>query len=178
MVDGQNYQVITTVGVDRPGLVNDLSELILEAGANVEDSRMVALGGSFACMVLVAGDVASMQSVRERLPAFAADKGLTCTCEPTTSAASRLQGTKYHVELSGLDHRGIVRQVAAALAQLEVNIDAMDTRLVPAPMSGALTFELFADVTAPPNLPLDALRARLEAVCEEENLDLTLEPHS
>lgn len=174
MVEGETHQVITTVGVDRRGLVGELSALILEAGGNVEDSRMVALGGSFACMVLVTGDADALRSIRERLPAFAKDKRLTYTCEPTTSAASRPEGTRYALDVSGLDHRGIVRQVATALTQLEVNIDTLDTRLVPGPMSGQPTFELVAQVTAPPSLPLETLRARLDEVCEIENLDLDL----
>ena len=53
-MDGdRRYVVLTAVGPDRPGLVNQLSSLIREAGASIEDSRMAILGGEFAMILLV-----------------------------------------------------------------------------------------------------------------------------
>ena len=45
--------VITAVGPDRPGLVDELTAFLLEVGANVADSSMVNLGGQFALLMLV-----------------------------------------------------------------------------------------------------------------------------
>ncbi len=49
----KSYLVLTAVGPDRPGLVSEISSLVLAAGANLEDSRMAILGGEFALLVLV-----------------------------------------------------------------------------------------------------------------------------
>ena len=49
------YLVISALGKDRPGIVNLLSQAILEAGCNIQDSRMTVLGGEFALMLLVSG---------------------------------------------------------------------------------------------------------------------------
>jgi len=49
------YLVISALGKDRPGLVNQLSHAILDAGCNIQDSRMTVLGGEFALMLLVTG---------------------------------------------------------------------------------------------------------------------------
>ena len=48
--------VISALGDDRPGIVNDLSTVILEYGCNIADSRMSVLGGEFALILLVAGN--------------------------------------------------------------------------------------------------------------------------
>mgnify|MGYP003446493178 FL=1 len=49
------YLVISALGKDRPGIVNLLAQAILEAGCNIQDSRMTVLGGEFALMLLVSG---------------------------------------------------------------------------------------------------------------------------
>ena len=40
--------VITALGADRPGIVNELSEALYARQLNIEDSRMSVLGGEFA----------------------------------------------------------------------------------------------------------------------------------
>ena len=40
--------VVTVIGNDRPGIVERLSEVVLTAGANWEESRMARLAGKFA----------------------------------------------------------------------------------------------------------------------------------
>ena len=41
----KKYFVISALGKDRPGIVHELSKVILDSGCNVEDSRMTVLGG-------------------------------------------------------------------------------------------------------------------------------------
>ena len=40
--------VVTVIGNDRPGIVERLSDVVLAAGANWEESRMARLAGKFA----------------------------------------------------------------------------------------------------------------------------------
>ena len=54
-MSSRQYQVLTAVGRDRPGLVEKISSLLLGAGANLEDSRMAILGGEFALILLFSG---------------------------------------------------------------------------------------------------------------------------
>ncbi len=51
-----HHAVLTAIGADRPGLVDEVSAYVLERGGNLEDSRMVNLHGQFAMMLLVSGD--------------------------------------------------------------------------------------------------------------------------
>ena len=52
---GKTYFVISALGDDRPGIVNDLSRVILDCGCNIEDSRMSVLGGEFALILMTSG---------------------------------------------------------------------------------------------------------------------------
>ena len=48
----KTYMILFTVAKDRPGIVDDVSSFLFERGANIEDSRMAALGGCFSIMTL------------------------------------------------------------------------------------------------------------------------------
>ena len=47
--------VITALGEDRPGIVDELSSVLSKKQLNIEDSRMSVLGGEFAILMLVSG---------------------------------------------------------------------------------------------------------------------------
>ncbi len=65
-MSNKSYLVLTAVGPDRPGLVSEISSMVLSAGANLEDSRMAILGGEFALLVLVSGDEKATGEVAAR----------------------------------------------------------------------------------------------------------------
>ena len=50
----RQYLVISAQGSDRPGIVSDLSQAIVEAGCNILTSQMTVLGAEFAAMLLLA----------------------------------------------------------------------------------------------------------------------------
>ncbi|HOW61982.1 MAG TPA: ACT domain-containing protein, partial [Candidatus Contendobacter sp.] len=41
----KNYLVVSALGEDRPGLVNEISRIILDCDCGIVDSRMTVLGG-------------------------------------------------------------------------------------------------------------------------------------
>ena len=168
--------VVTAVGSDATGLVNGVTERIHDAGANIEDSRMAVLGGEFSLMILVEGDADTLGRMREAVSAYAEDRQRLEVFFKDTTRSKPRSGERYQMRVSGLDHRGIVRQIASVLAKSETNVDGMETKLVPAPMSGSLTFVLTAQLTLAPNADAAQLRSALEEVCETENLDIALEP--
>jgi glycine cleavage system regulatory protein len=61
-----SHIVLTTIGDDRPGLVDEVSRYVFERGGNVEDSRMVNLHGQFVIMML-AGHGVNIESMQTRL---------------------------------------------------------------------------------------------------------------
>ena len=45
--------VLSAIGSDRTGIVQDITEVILNCGGNIEESRMTTLGNEFAMLMLV-----------------------------------------------------------------------------------------------------------------------------
>ena len=39
------YKILFSVGKDQPGIVDDISTILFEREANIEDSRMAVMGG-------------------------------------------------------------------------------------------------------------------------------------
>ena len=56
------YIVLTSIGADRPGLVDTVSEYVYSRGGNVEASRAATLGGEFAMIMLVSGEADAVGS--------------------------------------------------------------------------------------------------------------------
>ena len=59
--------VISAVGSDRTGVVQDLTKVILACGGNIEESRMTTLGAEFAMLLLVSGNWATLNKLEQGL---------------------------------------------------------------------------------------------------------------
>jgi glycine cleavage system regulatory protein len=164
--------VLTVIGDDRPGVVEQLADQILAAGANWEESRMARLAGKFAGILRLSVDGERADALSSRLTTF--DPALTVVVERSGDGAERAFRA-LRLELVGNDRPGIIRDIARTLAQHQVNIEELETDVTSAPMSGDALFRARANLRTPPSVALDTLRSRLEALAGELMVDLTLD---
>ncbi|HRE05790.1 MAG TPA: ACT domain-containing protein [Opitutaceae bacterium] len=172
--------VITVIGADRPGLVESVAWVVADCGGNWLDSRMARLGGQFAGMVRVELPAERESALRSSLAAMQ-EKGLTVMVGgvSATDAAPGSEGrTSAHLELVGQDRPGIVRQITGVLVAHAVNVEELTTGTESAPMSGGLLFRAVLEVSLPPGLRLEALRADLEEIAADLMVDVDLKPTS
>ena len=73
--------VITALGNDKPGIVNELSKAILDKGGNITESRMMALSGEFAMMLLVTGEQDCIADINSKLEGIGKPLGFTLTAK-------------------------------------------------------------------------------------------------
>ena len=171
------HAILTAIGADRPGLVDEVSQFIFDRGGNIEDSRMVNLRGQFAIMVLVGGAEEVFGRLRQEMAELTRQTALHAELREAQEAAYgagaalpfRLTGT-------GLDQPGLVHRVAHLLHGLQVNIESLDTRLKPAPYTGAPMFEMELILSVPRTTSLSQLRQNISSLCDELNIDWALEP--
>jgi glycine cleavage system regulatory protein len=174
---------LTVIGPDRPGLVGALSERVAAAGGNWLESRMARLAGQFAGVVLVeAPDDGAADRLARDLGGLEAE-GLRVLVAPGLSGepAAAPTPTGRHaltLELVGQDHPGIVRDIARALAGRGVNIDELATEVASGSFSGERLFRATARLSAPAELPTEALRDALEALANELMVDVDIEEAS
>lgn len=169
-----HFIVMTAVGPDRPGLVNEITRLIHAAGANLEDSRMAILGGEFALLLLISGARTALDQVesqKQRVEAL----GLSVVTKWTERPLASKPFLPYLLKVSGFDRPGIVHQVSELLAKLEVNVQSLESRVAFAPLSGTPMFVLEAQLQVPGQAILRQLRHELMRTCDEVDLDFSLE---
>jgi glycine cleavage system regulatory protein len=164
--------VLTVIGDDKPGIVEQLSDRILATGANWEESRMARLAGKFAGLLRVSVETDRAEQLAGALRALDAG-GLTVVVEPSADGEGA-EPRKVSLEVVGNDHPGIVRDIARVLAQHDVNIEELETEITSAPMSGEALFHARASLRVPPSVAIDRLRGVLESLAGELMVDLSL----
>ncbi|HMK92268.1 MAG TPA: ACT domain-containing protein [Thermoleophilia bacterium] len=169
------YAVLTVVGDDRPGLVDEVTRFVLDCGANLEDGRMVNLHGQFAMMMLLDAAAPVFDCLRARLPALTEASRVRAELTPAGAGRpSAAAAIPYRLTASGMDHPGLVQPVAHLLAERGVNIESAQTTLSHAPVTGAPLFEMEFVLSVPADLAVADLRSALSSLCDELNVDWRL----
>jgi glycine cleavage system transcriptional repressor len=172
-----SHAILTALGADRPGLVDEVSQFIFDRGGNIEDSRMVNLRGQFTIMLLVSADTPALEKMHGDLGKFALKSRLHAELRFVDN--ERIAGEAaltYRLVATAIDQPGIVHRVSHTLRQLQVNIESLDTRLTPAPYTGSPVFEMELIITVPRSVALAQLRQNLGATCDGMNVDWELRP--
>ena len=165
--------VISTIGRDRPGIVNELSEAVFGLGLSIEDSRMTVLGGEFAVLMSVVGDPDTLNTLDRALAERARAADFAYLFRPTEER-STAHTLPYLVRVVAMDHPGIVHGIAGFFSARNINIRELETETERAPHTGTPIFNLTLTVEVPPGTKVAQLRNEFEAFCEERDLDGTL----
>jgi glycine cleavage system transcriptional repressor len=168
--------VVTACGEDRVGLVDGFTRRINEAGCNIEESRMAALGGRFALMIRISGSWDALAKLEARLLPTGEELGLTVISQRTRAARHDKPLIPYTVEVAALDQPGIVNSLASFFSRLHINIEALDTETYPAPHTGAAMFAVHMTLGIPADVHIATLRGDFLDYCDTQNLDATFEP--
>ncbi len=171
------YLVISALGQDRPGIVNDLTQHVAEVGCNIDDSRMTVLGGEFAVLMLVEGNWNAIAKLEAQLPSLEKRLNLTITGKRTTGhPAGQGDGRPYSVEVIALDHPGIVYSLAGFFSSRGINIQDLYTDSYRAAHTGSQMFSANLTVNIPAEIHIARLREEFLDFCDTLNLDAVLEP--
>jgi hypothetical protein len=162
--------VITLVGGDRTGLVESVARVVAEHDGNWLESRMCRLGGEFAGILRVEIPAEKKSAL---LAALQKISGLNVVIQPTQSAVAVTSGRQTKLEIVGSDRPGIVREITAALARANVNVEEFFSELVSAPMSGETLFKASARLQLPEHCDLAALKRDLEKIAADLLVDVS-----
>jgi glycine cleavage system transcriptional repressor len=175
---------VAAIGRDRPGIVAAVTHNLLDHELNVEDSQMTILGGHFTTMMIVSGgDSVDVGALRADLGATARELNLEAVSVEEVADAARAVSVPTHiVTVYGVDHPGIVHAVSAALAQCEVNITDLNTRLVVDEKrvtrangdGGEDLYAMMLEVVLPEGLTVKGLESMLEATRRDQGVEITI----
>lgn len=162
--------VVTVIGPDRPGIVNQLSDAARQFDANWAGSRMASLAGQFAGIVHFEVAERQADALAAALRSLASSGLEVVIARGKSSSAGPLR--RIRLGLVGNDRPGIVRELSGALARRGVSIDELETAIESAPMSAERLFRFNASVSVPAGVGDDDLRRELEALANELMVDL------
>ncbi len=168
--------VISAVGSDRTGVVQDLSEVILSCNGNIEESRMTTLGSEFAMLLLVSGNWATLSKLEKRLDKLAAASDLSISIRETDERKPGKDRMPYAVDIVSLDQQGIVFNLANFFATRDIEIADVATRSYAAAHTGSPMFAVQMAINVPSSVHVAQLREEFLEVCDRLNLDAILEP--
>jgi len=169
----KKYRILLSVGKDRPGIVDEVSTLLFERGANIEDSRMAVMGGCFSIMTLFSCSSEQLEEIAAAL-SHLKKLGLETTLheaeDPTAAPTHPALPLKF--EVTAMDHPGIIQKIVHILRQWKANIHSLESHVTRAPFSGAPLFNLTLEAAVPAEKPIPRLKEDLEKLALEMNMDL------
>jgi glycine cleavage system transcriptional repressor len=164
---------ITAIGADRPGVVAAVTGVLADLDGNLEDTSMTILGGRFAMVLIVAvPDDTTVGFVEAALRGPAGDLGLDVAVHPSDRTGEAVVGDPWSVTVYGADRPGIVHRFAQVLADQQVNITDLTTRVIGDP--DRPVYAMLLDVTLPSDVDADALGATLDEVAGELGVECSM----
>jgi glycine cleavage system regulatory protein len=164
--------ILTVAGSDRPGLVATVADVVDAHGGNWESSQLAEIAGVFAGVIQVS---VAAEHEGELQSALRGLDGLLSVSIHTGADASDTAERPIALQILGNDRAGIVREVSAVLHRHELSIQDMTTETRDAAMAGGRLFEAAVAATVPASADLAALRADLERLTAELQVDITLD---
>jgi glycine cleavage system regulatory protein len=154
--------VVSVIGQDKPGLVEQLAAVISAQQGNWLESSFSRLAGQFAGIVKIGvnSDGQALLAALQKLPHLDVRGVLDAEVNE-----AELQSVS--LTLVGHDRIGIVKDVSTILARFGVNVEKLETWLESAPMSGETMFHAQALLSAPVSVDLGHVRRDLEQIADD-----------
>ena len=166
--------VITFIGDDRPGLVEQVSSVIESNRGNWLESRLSQLGGKFAGIILVSLPGESGSELEAELKALSSH-GLSIRVTASTSIPDHKNYRDITLSVMGPDRLGIVREISRTLAQRQINVIEMDSHVSSAAMSAEMIFTARIDAQIPQDTDMEDLHDTLDEIANHMTLEIDLD---
>jgi len=172
----KKHAVLSAHGNDRVGIADDITAALGKFRINIEESRMAALGGRFAILMLVSGGLEELRELKSNLAGIGAGLGFRLQMKRIAAPKPSGEGLPYIIESHSRDAPGLTHAVTTILKKHNVNIEDMETDASPAPWTGAITFHMKAHITIPSSVSISDLKEELRTLERNRSLDILLKP--
>lgn len=170
----RGYAVLSAIGPDRVGIVDDVTSVITRYGCNIEESRMMLLGGEYAVIMLLDGEADRLNAMTKDTTAWDSLQGLHITIRPTKGPARTASGDLYHIETISLNTPGVVHAVTTLLREREINIIELESDTSSAPFTGTPLFTMRVVVRLADEAQAEDLQIALLEVGRRANIEAHL----
>ena len=162
--------IVSAIGSDRPGIVAELTEIIISYGGNIEESKMTRLGSDFVMIILISIEEITQESLIKSIQKI---KGLSISAKKTDSKAV-ITDEHCQITLNGADNEGIVNVLSKYLANRAMNILDMETTISNAPVTGTPLFNLITITSIPDNINIEKIKSDLTKIALNLGVEITV----
>ena len=166
--------ILSVIGPDRPGIVDDLSSVIIDNNGNWLESRMCNLAGQFAGILLVECAENKRDGLMNALKKLEqSDLKIQMTLGgngPEISPRATIE-----LEIAGPDHPGIVHDISHFLAERDINILEIVSHCEEGAMSGGYVFHSNISASIPQLHDISDVEDALDGLADSLNVDITLD---
>jgi glycine cleavage system transcriptional repressor len=169
--------VLIAYGPDRPGILDEVSQYLFERGANIADSKLLSMRGTFILMILIAADRAALGKIRSDLKSLASGSRIGIDLRDAQEDAHDVV-LAYRFTASGSDQAGVLFKLSHLLRALGINIADVHTHVDTSedtPRDLRL-FKLELLLSIPNTVPIIKLREYLQTLCGELRIQWELTP--
>jgi glycine cleavage system transcriptional repressor len=168
------YVMLAALGSDQPGLVAQISKYVAERGGNVEDSRMVALGGVFGVMLLASGSEGEAARLLDETSLLEEESGMRVLAHLATRAEAKGEhtagGVLVSVTAGAFDREGILLEISEMMRSTGGNIVELETTTYDEPMTKRPYFQLRMAVEVSSTSEVEPIRAKLTSLAIRERI--------
>lgn len=172
----KQHAIFLATGVDRPGVLDEVSQFLFDHGANIRDSRIVNLGGFFSMILSIDGESEELRRLGDGLPQLMAGSRMRAELNLLPGVPPAAADTlPYRLTASGPDQAGVLHRISHLMRVLGVNMDDLETRVFDGP-DGACSFELTIILEVPRHIPVVKVREYLAHLFQELHIEWALNP--
>ncbi|MCM8855335.1 MAG: ACT domain-containing protein [Candidatus Thiodiazotropha sp.] len=165
-----NWQMLTLVGEDQPGIVARITDALYRGGCTLGETSMIRLGGNFTIMMMVDGG-RSEQALASIITPVAEQLKLKFHLDPMHGGLHQHRVPNFQVRVNGADRAGIVARVTGVLSACGFNILELASDVVGDSQQPVyiMTIQGYAEVD------IEVLESALEQL-ESEEIDVHVSP--
>lgn len=174
---------MNALGIDRLGIVSDVTKLVCNAGGSVGESQATKLGAYFSLTMTIDVPAKNMSDVKKALKEIKGLKTqyLEAGDDVAEDAMRRPARVAYsgRFTLEGADNPGLTHKLTSFMVSHGLSVDALETSQEEAAFGGTTLFSIDGIVTANEPLPnsfsTDMIREELAKLGDDLNCDIDLE---
>ena len=171
------HAVLAGIGLDRTGIIDEVSQFLMEHKLEIVETQLCNLRGSASFMLVINGSVDAIQRLKTDLGELSKSVRMTVDLLPAKALedTAPMVGFPYRLVSRGQNQTGVVNRLSHLLRVLNVNIE--NFKINTADTSGDEQpegFELNLLLSVPRETPVNMLRGYLEQLCGEIGISCDL----
>ena len=172
----QQRLIISALGDDHPGIVNEISGEVSKLKCNIEETQVNVFSGEFSILLDVSGKNDAIEKLILSLPELEKKLNLSITFKKGGTRQRIGNVMPYKVKITSIDDIGLVHDVSDFFANKSINIENMRTSTYPTPHTSTTLFSADLIISLPKSILISQLREELVEYCDKLNIDVNIEP--